>query len=144
MRNRYTEKEIYDRAEKLTLYSPYTNNLRMIAAYALAYAPNEVVDYIIENCCIHSLEPNMGGMYIARNLLGDRDIIFVWSKVYSGYMDDHVGTILHECAHCWLKHKSLLDGITLVQQREQEAQAERLVRKWLRESPRKIMKGGNL
>jgi predicted SprT family Zn-dependent metalloprotease len=129
MNIRYTVHQIYEMAGEMTFYN---NKLKVFVADALSKIPAEAVDYLMKSCLIHALEPDLKGQYVPKRHIPDRDIIFISDRYLCTEKEEEavIGTILHECAHCYLKHKSLLDGRPYDFE-NQDKEADDLVNNWL-------------
>ena len=108
--------------------------LQKIIAQLLTYVPADVVDYLIEHCVVISSWNNCYGLYFENELIQGKGIILLSEYLLDGDENEREKTILHEFAHCWLKHVSpiLAEGMTGEEILKQEEEADGLVYKWIK------------
>lgn len=106
--------------------------LRKVIVNLLTYIPAEVVDYLMQHCLVISTWQNCDGQYFPSKLLRKKDIILLSEHLLDGDEDERDKTILHEFAHCWLRHQSpvLKDGMTGEEILRQEDEADELAYRW--------------
>jgi len=114
------------------MFTMDNDDLRIIIAKLLACVPGQVVDYLVKRCYIISEWHSAIASYIPKKIIGGMDIIHLSDELFNrdkAFIDE---IILHECAHCWLRHKSaLFEDLTNEETLKQEEEATKLARKWL-------------
>ena len=106
--------------------------LRKIIAQLLTCVPADVVDYLIKHCLVITTWQSFDGQYFPSKLIRGKDVILLSEYSLDGDANQRDKTILHEFAHCWLKHASsvLVEGMTGEEILKQEEEANELVHKW--------------
>jgi hypothetical protein len=106
--------------------------LRKVIINLLTCIPAEVVDYLMQHCLVISTWQNCDGQYFPSKLIKRKDIILLSEYLLDGDEDQRDKTILHEFAHCWLRHQSpvLKDGMTGEEILKQEDEADELAYRW--------------
>ena len=106
--------------------------LRRAIVNLLTRIPTDVVDYLVKHSLVISTWQNCDGQYFPNKLIAEKDIILLSEHLLDGDTFQRDRTILHEFAHCWLKHQSpaLKDGMTGEDILKQEDDADELVDKW--------------
>jgi hypothetical protein len=94
--------------------------------------PAEIVDYLTAHCLVISTWQNCDGQYFPNRLLSNKDVILLSEQLLDGEEDQRNKTILHEFAHCWLRHKSpaLKADMTGEEILKQEDEADALACTW--------------
>jgi hypothetical protein len=106
--------------------------LRTVIVNLLTCIPAEVVDYLVQHSLVISTWQNCDGQYFPNKLTRKKDIILLSEHLLDGDEDQRDKTILHEFAHCWLRHQSpaLKEGMTGEEILKQEDEADELAYKW--------------
>lgn len=70
--------------------------------------------------------------YFPSKLIRGKDVVLLSEYSLDGDENQRDKTILHEYAHCWLKHTScvLVEDMTAEEILKQEKEADELVHKW--------------
>lgn len=141
---RYTIEEVNKLLGSLLIQS--NESVKPVIARALTMVPKEIADYIIQKCFLLSLWKEADGSTIQISHFKEKEYLIVISddileKCFSQRRDIQLGlwnevegysTILHEFAHCWLRHKSspgLSESVVIQQEKETSGLAE----EWFRE-----------
>ena len=122
------------------------SELRKILAQLLTCVPADVVDYLVKHCLVITTWQSFDGQYFPRELVRGKDIILLSEYTLNLGENERDKTILHELAHCWLKHSSrvlvedMVEVMTVEEalKREKEGrellkreeEADELVHKW--------------
>ena len=106
--------------------------LRKVIVNLLTCIPAEVVDYLVQHSLVISTWQNCDGQYFPSMLTREKDIILLSEYLLDGDEEQRDKTILHEFAHCWLRHQSpaLKDGMTGEEILKQEDEADELACEW--------------
>ena len=109
-------------------------DLRKIIEQLLTYVPANVVDYLINHCLVISNWHNCDGIYLENELIQGKDIILLSECLLDGDENQRDEVILHEFAHCWLKHTSpvLTESMSGEEMLKQEEEADELMYKWIK------------
>ena len=105
-----------------------------VIAKLLTCVPTDVVDYLVKHCVVISSWQSYYGQYLPGELIRDKDVILLSEYLLDGEENQRDKTMLHEFAHCWLKHKSpaLEESMTGEDIWNQEEEADKLVYEWSR------------
>ncbi len=117
------------------------DTLRYLLAQTLIRIPADVVDDVFEHCRFHMFELEgcgfAAGSYLPNDSLKGADLILFSRELPNDDKKDQTHLILHEIAHCVLRHRSPLDfgttdaGETDRLYKKQEKEADALVDEWL-------------
>lgn len=138
MKNRYHTAEFLS-AYHAKVMALWDKDLTGVLADLLTCVPSHIADYLAQNCLIVYLKTGTkhqaGCLYRAPQIDG-RDVIVLAEEVVL-YHDANVRNrlILHELAHCWLKHEHepiVVNEQVQLQQKKQEKEANDLAAKWYR------------
>jgi hypothetical protein len=149
---RYTLEEIYDMDRgKWASNSRYVegggwtfcnDKLRYVVARALSRAPSRVVDFLYKKCFFIMPVVEEGGIYIPKSAIRNKDLILLPEGILYEDPENANHIILHEAAHCHLRHKS--PAIGSEEYNQQESQAEKFANRWLEQSEKERRKNGNI
>jgi len=106
-------------------------------ARALSYLPEDVVDFVIENCVFISLDKSDNGVQIGINdfrLKNKRDIIFLSEMLWFKNKKAIAFVVAHEVAHAYKKHemKDLIKDTDIALNQKREKDADKQATIWLR------------
>lgn len=112
------------------------NNVRLreIIAQLLTHVPTDVVDYLMKHCLIITTWQSFDGQYLPSKFIRGKDIILLSEYILDRSKNKRDKTILHEFAHCWLKHvqSPSVESITGEEILSQEEEADELAHKWIK------------
>ena len=139
MKNKYYDAETIYRMQDI----PFTmgnDRLRRLIAEVFMKIPTDVVDQIIDDCLYLTVDPEEGAAFFPDRVLKNKCICIFPYTLFDASEKSKVFTILHETAHCYLKHKSPLEFVNRTdrdsywdQYSKQEKEADDLVDKWSKE-----------
>ena len=125
---RYTVEEIWDMDGGMSTAG--NDRLRHSVACALSKVPKTIVDYVFERCIFLMPIYEERGCFVPKKVIRDKSIIMLSERLDEKEMER---TILHEVAHSYLGHRSvLLCDLSEREGREQEKEADGKVDEWLR------------
>jgi hypothetical protein len=117
-----------------------TDSLKHLVAKVLTQVPADIVDKVYEDCFFFTIDERKKGAFLSKNIIQDRNIIFLTHELYGPLSELKDDIILHEIAHYYLDHKSWderfksekRDPEDLISTtKNQEIDAHKLKDKWL-------------
>jgi len=124
-----TEEQIWD--SDGDIFSGGDDDLRKIISKHFTVLPVEIVDYILDNCLIFMVRADkQKGCVVSNDVIKNKDVILLAESLLNDEKELK-DTLLHEVAHCWLKHKGFIDLKDIKEYKKQEEEADKLVRRWL-------------
>ncbi len=139
MKNKYYDAEMIYRMQDIP-FTMGTDRLRRLIAEVFTKIPTDVVDQIVDDCLYLMVEPEGGAVFYPNRVLKNKHICIFPHTLFDASEQSKVFTILHETAHCYLKHKSPLEFVNPTdrdsywdQYSKQEKEADDLVDKWSEE-----------
>ena len=127
-----TEEQIWD--SDGGVFTGGDDELRTIISKYFTFLPIEVIDYVMDNCLIFMVRyDRQKGCAIYKDTIKNKGIILLAEGLLNNEKELK-DTLLHEVAHCWLKHKVPINKSCSEfkeQYEKQEEEADKLVGRWL-------------
>jgi len=125
-----TEEQIWD--SDGGVFTGDDDELRAIISKYFIFLPIEVVDYVMDNCLIFMVRyDRQKGCIVYKDTIKNKSIILLAEGLLNNEKELKE-TLLHEVAHCWLKHNTFSHLKDMKEYERREEEADKLVRRWLK------------